>query len=110
MKKLSWLAVFLLAVTVINYPNPFNPQGGETATIEATSDANLTTTLYIYDMAARVVQKQPFTLQAGATNRIAWDGFSLGNDRVGNGIYLYRLVDSASKATLGKGKIWVINH
>jgi hypothetical protein len=110
MKKLSWLAVFVLAVTVINYPNPFNPQGGEVATFEATANSRLTASLYIYDMSARVVRKQAFNLQAGAANRTTWDGFSHGNDRVGNGVYLYRLVDAASKSTLAKGKIWVINH
>lgn len=110
MKKLNWLAVFILAVTVINYPNPCNPKGGGVVTFEATSDTNLTASLYVYDMAARVVRKQAFTLQAGATNRTFWDGFSQGNELVGNGVYLYRLVDAASKSTLGKGKIWVINR
>jgi hypothetical protein len=110
MKKAAWLLTLLLAVTVINYPNPFNPKGGEMATIEATSDTSLNASLYVYDMAARLVKKQAVTLVAGAVNRTVWDGYGQNNDLAGNGVYLYRLVDTASKSTIGKGKIWVINH
>jgi hypothetical protein len=109
MKKFAWLPVILLSLTIINYPNPFNPKGGETATIECTADATGEAFLYIYDMSARRVSQQTVALQGGAVNRAAWNGYGSDNQLAGTGVYLYRLVDAASKQSLGRGKIWVIN-
>lgn len=109
MKKLSWLFVLLLTVTVTNYPNPFNPKGGQVATIEVTTDTNGSALLYIYDMAARRVFQTTFPLTAGATNRTTWSGYNEFNELAGNGVYLYRIIDASSKKSLAKGKIWVIN-
>ncbi len=111
MKSFAWLPLILLTVFVINYPNPFNPKGGELATIECQSDTTAEATLYIYDMAARRVFQRAFALQGGgATSRAAWNGYGSDNQLAGTGVYLYRLVDSATKQSLGKGKIWVINR
>jgi hypothetical protein len=109
MKISSWLLVFVLAVTVINYPNPFNPAGGEVTTIECTVDTTTEATLYIYNLAAQMVASKPFTLNAGATNRTAWSGYTDYNELSGSGIYLYQIID-ASHNRVGKGKIWVINQ
>jgi hypothetical protein len=109
MKPLSWLLTLLLAISVINYPNPFNPKGGEIVTFECTSDSTLETDLYIYDMSARLLLQKPFNLQSGL-NRLIWNGYSEANERVGTGIYLYRLIEKPAKSSLAKGKIWVINR
>lgn len=109
MRRLSWLLVLLLTVTVINYPNPFNPLGGEITTFECTSTETSEAFLYIYDMSARLIQRIAFNLQGGAINRTSWDGYSNQNQLVGNSIYLYQLIDN-SRTRLGKGKIWVINR
>lgn len=110
MKPFRWLCLFLLAVTLINYPNPFNPKGKEIATFECTSDVTQETTLYIYNMAAQLLYKKAFSLQGGATNRLTWNGYSDYNESVGNGIYIYRLIGPSNKEALTKGKIWIINH
>ncbi len=110
MKRFSWLPLFLLAIFVYNYPNPFNPKAGELATIECQADATAEATLYIYDMGARRVFQRAFALQGGAANRTAWNGYGSDNRLAGTGVYLYRLVDSATKQSLAKGKIWVINR
>lgn len=110
MKKHSWLLIFLLTVSIINYPNPFNPKGGEIATFECTPDSTFEAALYIYDMSARLLLQKSFSLQGGTVNRTSWDGFSDFNERVGNGVYLYRLVDTSTKKSVGKGKVWVINR
>ena len=109
MKFKSWLLIILLTVSIINYPNPFNPKGGEIATFECTSDATLEASLYIYNMAAQLLLQKTFNLSAG-TNRTAWNGYADSNELAGNGVYLYRLIDSATKQSLAKGKIWVINR
>lgn len=110
MRPLSWLLVLLLAVSIINYPNPFNPKGGEIMTFEATSDTSAEAFLYIYDMAGRMLLRKAFDLQSGGTiNRATWDGYTYYNEMVGNSIYLYQLIDKSRKR-IGRGKIWVINN
>lgn len=110
MKKIVWLLSFLFTISIINYPNPFNPKGGEIVTFECNSDSTLEATFYLYDMAARLLQKKTFNLQGGKINRITWDGYTDYNELVGNGIYLYRLIDSSTKLPVAKGKVWVINR
>lgn len=101
--------VLLLAVSVINYPNPFNPKGGQITTIECTADTNAEAFLYIYDLSARLVLRKEFDLSGGSTSSTLWDGYSNHNELVGNGIYIYQIIDKA-KSRIAKGKIWVINQ
>ncbi len=110
MKKRGWLLIILLTITIFNYPNPFNPKGGENATFECVTDATLEATIYLYDMSARLVMQKIFGLQPGRVNLTAWNGYSDSNELVSSGIYLYRLVDNATKKSVGKGKVWVINR
>jgi len=109
MRKLSWLLLVVLAATVINYPNPFNPQGGEITTIECTADTTAEAFLYIYDMAACRILRTAFNQTGGTTNQITWNGYSGYNNLVGNGVYLYWIVDT-SRNRIGRGKIWVVNQ
>jgi len=109
MKQISWLFILLLTITIINYPNPFNPKGGESATFECTSDSTLETTLYIYDMSARMLYQKVFSLTGGATSRLTWNGYTDANERAANGVYLYQLIDTA-RNRVGRGKIWIINR
>jgi hypothetical protein len=110
MKKRSWLLIFLLTITITNYPNPFNPKGGEIATFECRTDASLETTIYLYDMSARLIMQKIFNVQSGRVNLTSWNGYSEANEIVSNGIYLYRLIDNSTKKSVGKGKVWVINR
>ena len=109
MRSFSWLLVLLLAVTLINYPNPFNPQEGEIITIECTPDTTAEAYLYIYDMSARLLLRKDFHLEGGSANRTTWNGYSDFNQLVGNGIYLYQIIDKTKKR-IARGKIWVINQ
>jgi len=109
MKKFTWLPLVLLTLTIINYPNPFNPRGGEISTFECTPDTTAEAQLLIYDLSARLVLRRPFSLAGGSVNRTSWNGYNNDNEPAGSGVYLYRLVDTTSKTTLGKGKVWVIN-
>ena len=108
MKRRSWLLTLFFAITIINYPNPFNPYAGQVATFECTSDRTTEASLYIYNMAAQLLQRKPFNLQTGV-NRVTWNGSDANNDLVGTGLYLYQLIDNG-KQRLGRGKILVVNQ
>jgi len=109
MKPIKWLCIFVLAVTLINYPNPFNPKGGAVTTIECTPDTTVEAFLYIYDMSARMLTTKAFNLQGGIANRTTWNGYSDFNQLAGNGIYLYQIIDKTNQR-VGRGKIWIINQ
>ena len=109
-RRFTWLLTGWLALTVINYPNPANPLGGQLVTFECTGAATGEAQLYIYDMAARLKRRISFPLQGGnAINRTSWNGYSESNEPVGTGIYLYQLI-GAGQVRLGKGKIVVVNR
>jgi len=110
MNKSAWLLILMLTVTIINYPNPFNPKAGELATFECASTTSLETRLLIYDLAARLLTNKPFPLNAWAYNRLPWNGYNDSNELVGPGVYLYRLIDTSTNKPIGKGKVWVIDH
>jgi hypothetical protein len=103
MKNSIWLFVFLLTISIINYPNPFNPKGGEIVTFECVPATSSEALLYVYDLSARLLFHKTFT------DRTTWNGYSEANELVSNGIYLYRLIDSSTKKSMAKGKVWVIN-
>ncbi|MFH1386805.1 MAG: hypothetical protein ABIH50_03965 [bacterium] len=109
MKKFSWLPMLLLAISIFNYPNPFDPQAGEVTTFECTPTSTSEAYLYIYDLGARLIAQKDWNLQGGAKNSLSWNGYADSNERVSSGVYLYRLIDKASKASLAKGKAWIIN-
>jgi hypothetical protein len=109
MRQSAWLLI-LLTVTIMNYPNPFNPQAGGVTTFECNSSASLESRLVIYDLAARLVAQRSFSLAAWPYNRLTWNGYSDSNELVGPGIYPYRLVDTATNKPIGKGKVWVTDR
>ena len=104
----GWLMFLLLMATVINYPNPFNPKGGQVATIACTTDLTTEATLYIYNLAARLQLVRSFNLSGGGANLITWNGYNDYNEMVGNGIYPYQIINRA-KTRIARGKIWVLN-
>ena len=87
-----------------NYPNPFNPNGGEITTIVFAPQTSATATIYIFDTTARLQQK---IMWSGGAARVVWDGKNAYAETVGDGVYLYRIVDGTK--LLGRGKILVIN-
>ncbi|MFA5113014.1 MAG: hypothetical protein WC529_01825 [Candidatus Margulisiibacteriota bacterium] len=111
MRKSGWAwLLLLLTVTIINYPNPFDPQAGEFVTFECAATASLETSLLIYDLSARLIARKPFPLAPTSYNRTTWNGYSDGNELAGPGVYLYRLVATATNKSIGKGKVWIINR
>ena len=93
-----------------NYPNPFNVVGGEETTIVfplPTGASNIN--VYIFDTTARQVYKGAWD-SATAVGEITWNGRNYMGEVVGDGVYLYRVVNEADKSIIGKGKILVINR
>jgi hypothetical protein len=77
-----------------NYPNPFNP----TTTIEFTVGPGVSrrVSLVVYDVrGARVRTLFDGSLRSGVYQQV-WDGINDHGQRVGSGIYFYRLADSGS--------------
>lgn len=88
-------------------PNPFNPNDDETTTIVFTPPAGAQNiTGYIFDTAGRVVDKLPWTPGLD----IVWDGKTAWEENVGDGVYLYRIVNMDNKSVIARGKILVINR
>jgi len=91
-----------------NYPNPFDPLRGDITNIVFTPGSAQNGTIQIYDMAARQINRIDWT-NTGGTMTVQWDGKNNYNEIVGDGVYLYRIVDSGNGKLINKGKILVIN-
>ena len=91
-----------------NYPNPFNPLSGEKTKIVFDPQGATTATAYIMDMSSKIVGKLIWTDPGTGVNEIEWDGLSAFSEKLGDGVYLYRVIDSNNKL-LGRGKILIIN-
>ena len=91
-----------------NYPNPFNPLRGDVTNIIFSPGSAQSGSIRIYDMTARQIDRIDWTNTAG-TMTVQWDGKNNYNEIVGDGVYLYRIVDAGSGKLINKGKILVIN-
>ena len=89
-----------------NYPNPFKPISGERTNIIFTPGSATYAKILIFDMTAKIIKKLQWT---GGTPSVEWDGKNDFGEIVGDGVYLYRVVDDGNKL-LGKGKILAVNR
>ncbi|MFA4905196.1 MAG: Calx-beta domain-containing protein [Candidatus Margulisiibacteriota bacterium] len=91
------------------YPNPFNPLGGETTKIVFSPGSATKADIYIFDMTAKLAQKLSWpttgTTRPDGRVEVTWDGKNSYGEIVGDGVYLYRVVDGGVR----KGKILVVN-
>ncbi|MFA5105118.1 MAG: hypothetical protein WC527_08090 [Candidatus Margulisiibacteriota bacterium] len=90
-------------------PNPFNPNNGS-GVIWYYLDADNETSVYLLDLSGTVVWKATYPSgavggKAGA-NSITYDGKTLWGDVLGNGVYIYKVVQG--NRSVGGGKIAVI--
>ncbi|OGC03767.1 hypothetical protein A2276_07925 [candidate division WOR-1 bacterium RIFOXYA12_FULL_43_27] len=94
-----------------NYPNPFNPNGGESTTIVFDSGTDTTATIYIFNTAAEMVEKLSWTSATPAipnqSATVTWNGKNAYGETLGDGAYLYRV--AAGSKLIAKGKILVVN-
>jgi parallel beta-helix repeat protein len=90
-------------------PNPYNPANGN-GHFWYWLDANADTQIYLADLGGSLVWKQSYTSGtngglAGANN-ITFDGKSAWGDTLGNGAYIYKIVQGGK--SIGGGKIAII--
>ena len=85
---------------VLNYPNPFKPLSTDpsqnTTTIMYTLSVDAPITMIIYDVTGHEVHRQSYNRgsQGGKAgiNQITWNGRSLFNQPVGNGMYVFKVI------------------
>ncbi len=70
-----------------NFPNPFNPTTEISFSIPEQSDVVLT----IYDITGRVVNTLVNEWKVAGRHSVTWDGSNKFGNRVGSGVYFYRL-------------------
>jgi len=91
------------------YPNPFNPLGGEVTRIVFSPGSATRADILIFDMTAKLVSKLNWpttgTIRPDGRVEVTWDGKNSYGEIVGDGVYLYRVVDGGVR----KGKILVVN-
>ncbi|MDD5382295.1 MAG: hypothetical protein PHH60_01385 [Candidatus Margulisbacteria bacterium] len=93
-------------------PNPYNPNSGSNAKIWYWLDASLVadTSIYIVDLTGTLVWKNSYNAgstgaQAGA-NSINFDGKDRWGNLLGDGLYIYKIVQGGK--SIGGGKIAII--
>ncbi len=76
------------AVTLSNYPNPFNPE----TLIEFSLVDQSEVKLYIYNIRGRKVKTLLDEMRGSGQHRVVWDGRAEDGREVASGVYLYQLV------------------
>ncbi|KAF0134713.1 MAG: hypothetical protein FD145_430 [Candidatus Saganbacteria bacterium] len=94
------------ANTTYNYPNPFNPLQNQVTKIVFNPGTSARVAVYVFDMSAQQVVRLECAL---AQTEVTWDGKNTYGEIVGDGAYLYRVIDADSNKLINKGKILVIN-
>jgi hypothetical protein len=93
-----------------NHPNPFDPTGEDTDIVFNLPDV-AEITLYLFDMAGRIVlQKTEIKTPAAGEARMTWDGKNQFNQLCAPGLYLIRVLNKDSGELIAKGKILVIRR
>ncbi len=91
-------------------PNPYNPNSGTTAKIWYWLNADAETSIYIVDISGTLVWKE--TYAAGTNggkkdeNSIDFDGKDRWGNILGDGVYIYKIVQNGK--SIGGGKIAII--
>ena len=95
---------------VLNYPNPFSPNGTNQTIIAYNLNADAKITLYLVNSIGQIILKREFAAGAdgghAGYNTFNWDGRSDFNELVSNDIYLIRIVSDGK--VIGKGKLAVL--
>ena len=74
---------------VVNYPNPFN---GTTQFTFQTNSQGAEVVIKIYTISGRLIRELNGFSTAGYNDEISWDSRDQDGDKVGNGVYLYKLI------------------
>ncbi|MCB9501665.1 MAG: type IX secretion system sortase PorU [Deferribacteres bacterium] len=93
---------------VLNYPNPFTDNTTFTFLLNADAEVDIA----VYTVSGRKIRKMENIAGTAGYNEVFWDGLDEDGDRLGNGIYLYRIkakaeIDGKTERTefIGKAAI-----
>lgn len=96
----------------VNHPNPFQPLKGEKTHIAYVLTTDMDITLYIHDIRGSVVWKRTYpAFEEGGKagyNEILWSGATDFGPVLGNGIYIFKMVND--KKIIGRGKITILDY
>ncbi|MDD5382804.1 MAG: T9SS type A sorting domain-containing protein, partial [Candidatus Margulisbacteria bacterium] len=94
---------------VISYPNPFNPDRGQTIEISYKLAQDAEVKIYIFDITGQLIRTIVTTSANRASDgysRYAWDGKTGFGSTVDNGVYLVKITSGGKN--IGKTKIMVV--
>ena len=106
-------SVTLTTGVALNFPNPFNPDAGQTTRVEFTLSRPGIVRAFIYSLNARLVQainiNNGVSLPIGDyRDQLVWDGRDFQGNVVANGIYLLHIINLSGNEVVARGKILVI--
>jgi hypothetical protein len=100
----------VIVADVISYPNPFDPAGGECATISFSSTKSGHVTIAIYDFAGQYVTTIADDWYSSGDHEFTWCGTNGSGEVVASGAYIgYFKVDDNMKVVTKTLKIGVVN-
>ena len=82
------------ALSIRNYPNPFNPETNIEYNLKSSSRVSIT----IYDVQGKMVTSLADDFRQAGTHNIKWNGLNESGSRVPSGVYFIRI--SAGNETL----------
>jgi hypothetical protein len=100
---------------VYNYPNPFKPMSRDPSSnstrIAYSLNVDAPVSVMIYDITGQEMYRTSYNRgeeggRAGV-NQITWDGRSIFNQPVGNGMYVYKII--SGNRVIGSGKLVVLD-
>ena len=74
-----------------NYPNPFNPSTTISFSVAGEEGKQVNVRLKVYDIRGRLVRDLIDSEMEPGFHRVGWDGRDETGNRLGSGVYLYRL-------------------
>jgi parallel beta-helix repeat protein len=98
--------------TVLNNPNPFNPDK-ESTKIQYDLNEDKDVTVYIYDSTMTLIWQKDYSAgseggRSNKVNEITWDGKTYFGDICANDFYVILVIERSTKKLLAKGKIAIL--
>jgi flagellar hook assembly protein FlgD len=88
-----------LAVSVTNYPNPFDSRSERTTILFSLAQESQVY-VAIYDLLGNLVRQFPSMIEEAGTTSIVWDGTNEAREKVAKGGYLVLIVANSESGTV----------
>jgi flagellar hook capping protein FlgD len=87
---------------LMNFPNPFDDELGTRFTFTLTGDEPADLRLRVFTVAGRLVYERTERSVSPGYCELPWDGRDAEGDRLGNGVYLYRVLAASPSGHASK--------